>query len=217
MIDLKRQALEDFRDLIQTFGHMPIDQVDARVISRVSKAVTDRLETGQWCRARCRYVWDELLAFSKSAPFPDSIRASIARQTPVGSVYLMRAGDAAYKIGFTAGDAQDRLLTLATAHYEQLEVLLWANGSRSDERLLHELSAPWRLRREWFSRQAALVYVAAFWLPMWSIDRAWACSSDPHEVFRGLAEDLCEITFPKLEPDDLLSLCRTCIRVLEAA
>lgn len=68
-----------------------------------------------------------------------------------GCVYFVRSEKThAIKIGFTAGQVEDRLRALQTAHPYKLQVLATFCGSREYEKALHAQFANHRLEGEWF-------------------------------------------------------------------
>lgn len=68
-----------------------------------------------------------------------------------GCVYFIRSEKThAIKIGFTAGQVEDRLRALQTAHPYNLQVLATSCGNREYERALHVRFASLRLKGEWF-------------------------------------------------------------------
>lgn len=68
-----------------------------------------------------------------------------------GSVYFIRSEKThAIKIGFTAGNVEDRLSALQTAHPYKLQVLATSRGNREYERALHARFERLRLEGEWF-------------------------------------------------------------------
>jgi uncharacterized protein YozE (UPF0346 family) len=68
-----------------------------------------------------------------------------------GCVYFIQSqGTHTIKIGYTAGQAQNRLKALQTAHPYQLNILATLPGDQNYEKLLHQRFAEYRLKGEWF-------------------------------------------------------------------
>lgn len=68
-----------------------------------------------------------------------------------GCVYFIQSqGTHTIKIGYTAGQAQNRLKDLQTAHPYQLNLLATLPGDRNHEKSLHQRFAEYRLKGEWF-------------------------------------------------------------------
>jgi hypothetical protein len=71
--------------------------------------------------------------------------------TAIGSVYFVRAGESdLVKIGFTSGEPGQRCRALQTGSPSELVLEEWFAGSPADERSLHEVLGPRRVRGEWF-------------------------------------------------------------------
>ena len=67
-------------------------------------------------------------------------------------VYIISAGDSgAVKIGWTEGNAEERLAALQTANFESLRILRVIPGSVGIETKLHRFFALHRIRGEWFT------------------------------------------------------------------
>ncbi|MEB3191101.1 MAG: YozE family protein, partial [Snowella sp.] len=68
-----------------------------------------------------------------------------------GCVYFIQSqGTHTIKIGYTSGQAQNRLKDLQTAHPYQLNILATLPGDRNYEKSLHQRFAEYRLKGEWF-------------------------------------------------------------------
>lgn len=68
-----------------------------------------------------------------------------------GNVYFIRSEKThAIKIGFTAGNVEDRMSALQTAHPYKLTVLATLRGGMSYEKELHKRFGRFRLEGEWF-------------------------------------------------------------------
>jgi len=68
-----------------------------------------------------------------------------------GCVYFIQSqGTHTIKIGYTAGQVQNRLKDLQTAHPYQLSVLATLPGDQNYEKSLHQRFAEYRLKGEWF-------------------------------------------------------------------
>lgn len=68
-----------------------------------------------------------------------------------GCVYFIRSEKThAIKIGFTAGQIENRLSALQTAHPYKLQVLATSRGNRESEKALHARFESLRLEGEWF-------------------------------------------------------------------
>lgn len=67
-------------------------------------------------------------------------------------VYFIRCDrDGPFKVGFTNGEPQKRLYELQPGSPWPLYLIGSAAGSKPNERALHDLFAPHRMQREWFS------------------------------------------------------------------
>lgn len=65
------------------------------------------------------------------------------------STYFIQAGqNGPVKIGYTAGDPENRLRQLQGANHNDLRLIYWLDGNL--EKTLHDALAPLRLRGEWF-------------------------------------------------------------------
>ena len=74
------------------------------------------------------------------------------------AVYFVQAGVfGPIKIGHTDSDPQKRIATIQTAHHEKLRLLACVQGSRADERALHQRFAEFRLHGEWFQASPELL------------------------------------------------------------
>lgn len=70
-------------------------------------------------------------------------------------IYFITAGDGLVKIGFSI-DVEKRIRSLATGSSAELQILLTINGTRSDEKALHQSFKADRVRREWFRLSPAI-------------------------------------------------------------
>jgi hypothetical protein len=67
-------------------------------------------------------------------------------------IYVLHDGARnAYKIGFTARSVRSRVRQMQTGRPDTLRILWSGDGSMDDERALHALLSPSRLRGEWFA------------------------------------------------------------------
>lgn len=73
------------------------------------------------------------------------------RRARMGTVYFIRAINdlGPVKIGFST-EPDGRLSTLQTSHHGELKIIAAIEGTREDERALHERFASVRMRGEWF-------------------------------------------------------------------
>ncbi|SRR6266508_811160 len=65
------------------------------------------------------------------------------------AVYAI-AGGGFIKVGFTAGDPEERLAALQTANPHELRLIGISGGSLADEQRIHEMIAGLQVRGEWF-------------------------------------------------------------------
>jgi len=66
-------------------------------------------------------------------------------------IYLVKAeGTNLYKIGYTAGKAEDRIKTMQTGCPHKLSIIEEVNGSQEKERWLHKTFSKNRKQGEWF-------------------------------------------------------------------
>ena len=112
-----------------------------------------------------------------------------------GYLYVVkpRYKDGPLKIGI-AGNLQDRLDALQTAHYEDLEVLFVVEMDRPREleKALHRRFREYRIRGEWFAANRylceALLAIPGIYTPLWMRDvgllpnRSWHASHLPTET-----------------------------------
>lgn len=73
-------------------------------------------------------------------------------------VYLLGPTDGPIKVGWTSGYIFDRLQELQTGNHHELFLVasLADDQNRALETRLHRTLRPWRIRGEWFARDAAL-------------------------------------------------------------
>lgn len=84
-------------------------------------------------------------------------RKLVKRRKPLieGQIYFARSGDV-IKIGFST-DAESRVASLQTAHFEPLSLLATTAGTQRGERFLHYRFRHLRVRGEWFRAGPELI------------------------------------------------------------
>jgi hypothetical protein len=97
-------------------------------------------------------VQDDAVTFALPERVVIRTKRAREKQAPVGGcVYFIQSEETfAIKIGFTGGDAEDRLAGLQTGHPGALRLLVDVPGTRADESTLHKKFASQRMSGEWF-------------------------------------------------------------------
>lgn len=114
--------------------------------------------------ARIAVAWshEDAMAFMRQYDEPQteptaSRRAPAPAASPAGNVYVVRDDLGRLKIGWTGGSVERRARGIEKASGHPLEIVASFQGTRRDERQVHEQLAASRLHGEWF-RPSAEVY-----------------------------------------------------------
>jgi hypothetical protein len=100
---------------------------------------------------------DPICAETEPQPRERRKRKLLAKRRKLieGQIYFARSGDM-IKIGFST-NAESRIATLQTAHFEPLALLTTIDGNQRGERALHHRFRRMRVRGEWFRADPELL------------------------------------------------------------
>lgn len=87
-------------------------------------------------------------------------------------IYAICAGDA-IKIGYTAGNPMARMAELQTGNHQNLGMMGYWEGTKDDERKLHQQLLPSHCRGEWFWATDDVVQLVRIkrgdWVTPWEV------------------------------------------------
>lgn len=117
-------------------------------------------------------------------------------------VYFIQARESGhFKIGYSSNHPVSRLMSFQTGNPEELALRGWFKGSQRDERDLHAVLAPERIRGEWFRNTAHIERMAGL------------CSND-HDL--RLAQ-IAALPAPESPSDEVIGLFEELKRSLSSA
>lgn len=208
---LTDQALKDMQLLLAEIGALPLVSTKPSDIQRLARRARSLVENG-WARVRVRAAWEELTeCLTAASKLPAKAKATLRRAAPVGWIYLVEC-EGHFKVGFTNGEVEDRVYGMQTGSHADIREVAMFHGTRGDERMIHELSAGYRVRGEWFSHEATLIYALAGWLPSWCETRGYIDGRDAGEYLEQGFEDFA-LLFPNLTRDDLRDTFREMLKL----